>query len=135
MYTDNIGSLLRDDNTEIEECYDTYILSEMMSLLYKGLLGSSILLMIALVTLLSSKRYSLESRKKDKDALLLDIIANISGTIDKLSTGFDGMAMETEMARSRLKQLVALHRENAAICAMLHKQRKKKISRKTTKRL
>lgn len=106
-----------------------------MSLPYKGLLGSSILLMIALVALLTSKRYGLETRKKDKDALLLDIIANISGTIDKLSTGFDGMAMETEMARSRLKQLVALHRENAAICAMMHEQRRKKILRKATKRV
>lgn len=131
---DNIRSLFNDETTEIKKSYDSYVFLEMMSLPHKSLLGSSILLMIALVALLTSKRYGLETRKKDKDALLLDIIANISGTIDKLNAGFDGMAIETEIAKNRLKQLVALHRENAAICAILQEQRRKKRLRKETKR-
>lgn len=101
---------------------------------HKAILGSAILLTIASIAFLTSKRYGFEIRKKDSNALLLDMIANISGTIDKLNTGFDGMSIRTEVARNRLRQLVAFHREHAAICSILRKLRRMKTFEKTLKR-
>jgi len=92
-----------------------------------------LLTIVGLTTFLLSKKLTLETHRRD--GLLLDMIANISGHLDRLDSGFDGIAAQTGIARNRLLRLVALHRENLLVCAILgEKQRQMRTSSKKPKR-
>ncbi|XP_018401905.1 PREDICTED: uncharacterized protein LOC108779059 [Cyphomyrmex costatus] len=96
-----------------------------LPLMQRSLLGlGTVLTIVGLTTLLLSKKLALETRKRD--GLLLDIIANISGHLDRLDSGFDDIAAQTGIARNRLLQLIALHRENLLICALLDEKRRQR---------
>ncbi|XP_014477376.1 PREDICTED: sodium-coupled monocarboxylate transporter 1-like [Dinoponera quadriceps] len=90
---------------------------EMTSPMQRSLLALTVLTVIGLAIFLLGKRLALETRRRD--SLLLDMIANISGNLDRLDTGFDNISAQTGVARKRLRQLVALHRENLFVCAAL----------------
>lgn len=91
----------------------------------RSLLGLTVLTIVGLTTFLLSRKLALETRRRD--SLLLDMIANISGHMDQLDSGFDDIAAQTGIARNRLLRLVALHRENLLMCAILgEKQRRPK---------
>ncbi|XP_018310089.1 uncharacterized protein [Mycetomoellerius zeteki] len=83
----------------------------------RSLLGLIVLTIVGLTTFLLSKKLALESRKRD--SLFLDMIANISGHLDRLDSDFGDIAAQTGIARNRLLRLVALHRENLLVCALL----------------
>lgn len=84
---------------------------------------------IIFVALLTSKKFTLESRR---NALLLEMVANISTDLDKLENGFDTIVSRTEAAKGQLRRLAALHRDNLMICALLHQRHgKKQIEEKT----
>ncbi|XP_025991365.1 uncharacterized protein LOC113003957 [Solenopsis invicta] len=92
----------------------------------RSLLGLMVLTIVGLTTFLLSRKLTLETRRRD--GLLLDTIANISGHLDRLDSGFDDIASQSEIARNRLLQLVALHRENLLMCALLGEKRRRKSS-------
>lgn len=96
-----------------------YIYSLEMTLpsMQRSLLGLTVLTIVGLTTFLLSKKLTLETRKRD--GLLFDMIANISGHLDQLDSSFDDIAAQTGIARNRLLRLVALHRENLLVCALL----------------
>ncbi|KAG5328781.1 SC5A8 protein, partial [Acromyrmex heyeri] len=94
-----------------------YSLEMTLSSMQRSLLGLTVLTIVGLTTFLLSKKLALETRKRD--GLLLDMIANISGHLDRLDSSFDGIAAQTGIARNRLLRLVALHRENLLVCALL----------------
>lgn len=99
----------------------------------RSLLGLMVLTIVGLTTFLLSKKLTLETHRRD--GLLLDMIANISGHLDRLDSSFDGIAAQTGIARNRLLRLVALHRENLLVCAILgEKQRQMQMSSKKPKR-
>ncbi|XP_024877422.1 uncharacterized protein LOC112458195 [Temnothorax curvispinosus] len=88
----------------------------------RSLLGLTVLTIVGLTTFLLSRKLTLETRRRD--GLLLDMIANISGHLDRLDSGFDDIAAQTGITRNRLLQLVALHRENLLACALLGEKRR-----------
>lgn len=100
----------------------------------RNLLGLTLLIVIGLTVFLLSRKLTLEARKRD--SLLLDIIANISGSLDRLDGGLNDIVSQTKTARNRLRHLIVLHRENLLVCALLgEKQRHRRMSgeEKTTK--
>ncbi|XP_070163291.1 uncharacterized protein [Polyergus mexicanus] len=93
----------------------------------RNLLGLTLLIIVGLTVFLLSRKLTLEVRKRD--GLLLDMIANISGSLDRLDGGLNDIVTQTGTARNRLRQLVALHRENLLVCALLgEKQRQRRMS-------
>ncbi|XP_046415372.1 uncharacterized protein LOC124299679 [Neodiprion virginianus] len=88
----------------------------------KSLLGLSVFMTIVLVAVLTSKKFALEARR---NALLLEMVANISTDLDKLDDGFDIIASRTEVAKGQLRKLATLHRDNLMICALLHEKHEK----------
>lgn len=88
----------------------------------RSLLGLTVLTIVGLTTFLLSRKLTLETHRRE--GLLLDMIANISGHIDRLDSGFDDIAAQTGIARNRLLRLVALHRENLLVCALLGEKRR-----------
>lgn len=93
----------------------------------RNLLGLTLLIIVGLTVFLLSRKLTLEARKRD--GLLLDLIANISGSLDRLDGGLNDIVAQTEAARNRLRHLVALHRENLLMCALLgEKQKKRRMS-------
>ncbi|EZA62472.1 hypothetical protein X777_10102 [Ooceraea biroi] len=104
----------------------------MTSPMQRSLLGLTVLIIVSLMIVsltafLLGRRLTVETRRRD--GLLLDMIANISGNLDRLDTGLNDIAVQTEVARNRLRQLVALHRENLFVCAVLaEKQRLRRTS-------
>ncbi|KAL6442058.1 hypothetical protein ACFW04_002408 [Cataglyphis niger] len=93
----------------------------------RNLLGLTLLIIVVLTVFLLSRKLTLEARKRD--GLLLDMIANISGSLDRLDGGLNDIVTQTGTARNRLRQLVALHRENLLVCALLgEKQRQRRMS-------
>ncbi|XP_046738928.1 uncharacterized protein LOC124407126 [Diprion similis] len=88
----------------------------------KSLLGLSIFMTIVLVAVLTSKKFTLEARR---NALLLEMVANISTDLDKLDDGLDIIASRTEVAKGQLRKLAILHRDNLMICALLHEKHEK----------
>lgn len=89
------------------------------------LLGLTVLMIVVGLTgLLLGRRHTLETRRRD--GLLLDVIANISGGLDRLDGGLDDITAQTEVVRNRLRQLIAIHRENLLMCAMLSEKRKQR---------
>lgn len=95
-----------------------------MSILYKVLVGLSIILGIVLIAVLNGNKMSLESKK---NALLLEIIGNVSHGLDKLDTGLESIMSETKVAKERIHQLVALHRENLVACAAARLRNNKRL--------
>ncbi|XP_025073117.1 uncharacterized protein LOC112552326 [Pogonomyrmex barbatus] len=83
----------------------------------KSLLGLTVLMIVGVTTFLFSRKLILETRRRD--SLLLDMIANVSGHLNRLDSGFDDIATQTGIARNRLSRLIALHRENFLVCALL----------------
>ncbi|KAH0947361.1 hypothetical protein HN011_007874 [Eciton burchellii] len=109
------------------------------SSMQKSLLGLTVLIIVSLMiisltTFLLGKRLIIDTRRRD--GLLLDMIANISGNLDRLDAGLDDIAAQTEIARNRLRQLVAFHRENFFVCVILaEKHRQQRIfSKKRVRR-
>lgn len=97
-----------------------------MSVTQKILLGVTILASVGLVlALLASKRFVLEPRRKE--GLLLEMLSNVSTDLNRLDADFDGMSTQMDLARNRLGRLIALHRENLLVCAMLRERRRKSI--------
>lgn len=93
----------------------------------RNLLGLTLLIIVGLTVFLLSRKLTLEVRKRD--GLLLDMIANISGSLDRLDGGLNDIVTQTGTARNRLRQLVALHRENLLVCALLgERQRQRRLS-------
>lgn len=100
-----------------------------MSVTQKILLGVTILASVGLVlALLASKRLVPEPRRKE--GLLLEMLSNVSTDLDRLDAGFEGMSTQMDLARNRLGRLIALHRENLLVCAMLRERRRKSISKR-----
>ncbi|KAG7209584.1 hypothetical protein KM043_011245 [Ampulex compressa] len=95
----------------------------MTSLSQRGLLGLTILMTLGLVAFLASKRLTYDPR--GKESILLEMISNISNNLDRLDAGFETMSTQTEIAKSRLKRLIELYRENMLLCAILNERRKK----------
>lgn len=97
------------------------------SSMQRNLLGLTLLVIVGLTVLLLGRKLTLEARKRD--SLLLDMIANISGSLDRLDGGLDDVVARTGTARNHLRHLVALHRENLLVCALLgEKQRQRRTS-------
>lgn len=94
----------------------------------RSLLGLTVLMAIGLMVFLVSRRLVLETRRRD--SVFLDMIANVSGNLNRLDSGFDDIAAQTGIARDRLRQLIALHRENLFICAILSEKRQRLMSTK-----
>ncbi|KAH0947453.1 hypothetical protein HN011_006430 [Eciton burchellii] len=88
---------------------------------------SLVLMIISLKVFLFGKKLMMETRRQDD--LFLDMITNISGNLNRLDAGLDEIAAQTRIARNRLQQLIALHRENLFVCAVFaEKQRQQQIS-------
>lgn len=102
-----------------------------MTSMQRNLLGLTVLTIVGL-TFLLSRKLTLETRKRD--SLLLDMIANISSHLDRLDSGFDDIAAQTEIARNYLLRLVAFHRENLLVCTLLGEKRRQMSSEKSVKR-
>lgn len=98
-----------------------------MSPAHKGLIGLTILATVGLVAFWASRRFSFEARKTE--ILLLEMLTNVSSDLEKLDAKFEDMSTQAEIARSRLRQLVALHRENLFVCAILRERRGRRTSR------
>lgn len=98
----------------------------------RSLLGLTVLIIVSLMIVsltafLLGRKLTVETRRRD--GLLLDVIANISNNLDRLDAGLDDIAAQTGIARNRLRQLVALHRENLFVCAVLaERQRQRRTS-------
>lgn len=88
----------------------------------KTLLGLTILIVLGLVTLLASKKFDVQLRKKN-GLLLMEMINNVSVQVDRLDTGYEGITTQTNLARNRLARLIMLHRENLLVCAILGQKR------------
>lgn len=87
------------------------------------LAGLTALLVIGLTVFLIGRRLALEARRRD--GLLLDAIANIGGELERLESGLDEIRARTGVARNRLRQLVALHRESLMVCARMLDERRR----------
>lgn len=98
----------------------------MTTVFQKSLLGLSVFMAIVLVAVMTSKKFTLEARR---NALLLEMVANISTDLDKLDNGFDSIASRAEAAKGQLRRLAAIHRDNLMICALLHEKHKKSIAK------
>lgn len=103
-----------------------------MSLVQKILLWLSIMAIFFLVAFLTKKKFAFESRK---NSLFLEMISNISSSLDKLDNDLDQVLNRAEAAKNRLKQLAVIQRENLMICALLRQKRKQISTEESNKKL
>lgn len=91
-----------------------------MSLIQKVVLVIAITTAILLVAIVTKKKISMDVRR---NMTFFEMIANVSSGLDKLNSGFDDIIAKTQNARTRLKQLGLLHKENLIMCALLRDKR------------